>query len=113
MASVKEYVSPDSVLRLIVHTDDSGDVAIGFANTPWHTHASILATLSELPEDEAVHEYVHRVVSGEAVIRMLSVNGKLSDLWVSDDPAADAKHAIEGESIEMRYWNGESWKDPL
>jgi hypothetical protein len=44
---------------------------------------------------------------------LLGVNGKLRDLWVSDDPAADAKYPIAGESIEMRYWNGESWKNPL
>src|SRR5262245_3808737 len=107
MAGVKEYVSSDNVLRLIVQTDDSGDVAIGFADATSHAHARILAALSGLPADEAVQQYVQRVVSGEAVISILRVDGMVSDIWVSDDPAADAKYPMEGESIEMRYWHGE------
>ena len=113
MTDTQEFVSPDGDLRLIVQTDDDGDVSIGFAYTRWHTHASILAELTGLSEDEAVRRYVGRVVNSEAVIALLSVGGKLSDMWVCDDPDADAKYPIEGESIQLRYWNGESWEAPL
>ncbi len=111
----EEYVSPDGRLRFRVVTGENGDVMLGFAGFPWHTHADILAALSGLPEAEAVRRFVADLVGGESVIVQWSVHGDLRDVWVSDDPVKDAAYASTayaepGESVVLRYWDGRAWR---
>jgi len=42
MNSPEEHVSPDRLLRLLVVRED-GDITIGFAGYPWHTHGDVVA----------------------------------------------------------------------
>jgi hypothetical protein len=112
MASVAEYESPDGRLRLLVQTGDDGDdgdATIGFAGRPWHTHGTILAATSGLPEDEALRQFLRRLCDGSLAIVVFKVAGDVRDVWVSDDPAADAHYAAEGESVELRRWDGGRW----
>ena len=111
---MEEYVSPDRLLRFLVVTCDDGDVTLGFAGFPWHTHADILAATSGRPEAEAVRRFVADLVSGASVIVLWSVGGELRDVWVSDDPAKDTGYASTayaepGESVVLRYWDGRVW----
>jgi hypothetical protein len=111
---VEEHVSPDGRLRLRVVTGADGDVTLGFDGFPWHTHADILAATAGLPEAEAVRRFVADLTGGAAVIVLWSVGGELRDVWVSDNPAADAGYASTtyaepGESVALRYWDGREW----
>jgi hypothetical protein len=38
-----DRVSPDGALRFLVRSPD-GDITLGFAGYPWHTHGDVLAT---------------------------------------------------------------------
>ena len=111
---MEEYVSPDGLLRFRVVTGDDGDVTLGFDRFPWHTHADILAVTSGLPEADAVRRVVADLIGGVSAVVLWSVEGELRDVWVSDDPAADAgyantAYAEPGESVALRYWDGRTW----
>lgn len=111
MSIVEEHVSPDGRLRFKVVTEASGDLSLGFDRFPWHTHADILASLSGLPESEAVRQFVDDLINDRAVIALWGVPGEVRDVWVSDEPARDAAYPLEGETIELRYWSGRPWVD--
>jgi hypothetical protein len=109
MATVEEHVSPDSRFRFCVVSDSSGDLTLGFVGFPWHTHADVLASLSGLPESEAVRQYVDDLLGDRAVMAVWGVPGEVRDVWLSDDPTSDLAYPIDGEVIELRYWSGRSW----
>lgn len=110
-----EHVSPDGHLRLRVCTYLDGDIVVGFDGFSWHTHADLLAAAYGLSERDAVSRFVNDVLNGERVLVMWSVDGRLKDVWVSDDPAKDARYADSayadpGESVMLRYWDGSEWE---
>src|SRR2546422_946428 len=112
-AAVEEQISPDGRLRFLVADGEDGDVSLGFAGFPWHTHGDILAALTGLPESEAVRRYVEDLIGGVSVVALWSVAGGLRDVWVSDNPERDADYPEAGESIELRYWDGREWSPRL
>jgi hypothetical protein len=112
MASAREYVSPDGALRFRVVTDHDGDIALGFEGFPWHTHADLLAAWTGLSEPEAVEQFLDDLLSSRAVIVLSRVGGAVRDVWVTDDPTSESGYLAEGESLELRYWDGSRWPGP-
>lgn len=107
--STREYISPDASLRFIIVTADDGDVSLGFDGFAWHTHGDILASLNGSSESEAVDRFVDDLVSNRTVIAVSRIGGELRDVWVADDPTSEFRYLSEGESIELRYWDGKKW----
>jgi hypothetical protein len=109
MANTREYVSPSGGLRFLVVTGDDGDIALGFDGFPWHTHADMLAAASDLTEAIAVEQFLQELLGSRAVIAVLRVGGKIKDVWVTDDPGSESCDLSEGESVELRLWDGRKW----
>ena len=105
MGTVGEHVSPDGLLRFLV-LDAEGDLTLGFDGYPWHTHGDILASLSGLPEPEAVRRFLDDLFGDKSTIALWGVPGELRDVWVSEEPTRDAAYPLDGETIELRYWSG-------
>lgn len=109
---VGEYISPDGQLRLLVICPD-GDWTLGFDGFPWHTHGSILASLSGKDEETAIDEFVADLTSGKSVIAMKRIGGSVADVWVadaSDDLSSSQKYGPEDETMEFRLWDGKMVK---
>jgi hypothetical protein len=103
--TTEKYVSPGGALTfLVVHEDD--DVSLGFDGTPWHTHADILAAVSCLPQEDAVSQFVASLLENKRAIAIATLNGRVRDVWVADDPAKDDIHKPEDEVIRFRRWDG-------
>ena len=109
MATQREYVSPDQVLRLLVVVGDDGDISVGFDGCDWHTHGDLLAALTRVSEPEAVERFVQDVLGNHAVIAVSRMEGEVRDIWVSADPASELQYLARGESLELRYWDGRGW----
>jgi hypothetical protein len=65
-----------------------------------------LAALAGLPIEQAVAEYVDALTSNKAVIAISRVEGRLADIWITDDPGAPDPYKPENETITFRYWDG-------
>ncbi len=102
----EEHRSADGALIFAVDALEGGDVAIGFRNFPWHTHADILSSMRSTPEAAAVRSFVDELLNDEAVIALRYIDNVLSDVWVSDDPRGDLRYCQSNERIEFRYWSG-------
>ena len=106
MEILEEHYSPDGFLRLLVTRDDDGDITVGFEGYPWHTHGDILASLSGLPEQEAVREFVDQITGDEEVIVLSRVNGEVRGVWPTDDPNGEVESKLPEEMLEFRRWSG-------
>lgn len=109
MVSGRAYESPDGILRFVVTTEYDGDVALGFDGFAWHTHADLLAALAGTTTYEAVNQFVQDLLGNRSVIAILRVGGEIKDVWISDAPNSESGYLSEGESIELRHWNGQRW----
>jgi len=109
MVTTREYVSPDGSLRLLVVSEDEGEVTLGFAGFSWHIHADILATVTGGSEAGAGERFVQDLLGNQAVIAVSRIRGEVQDVWVSDRPASESRYLSEGESVELRYWDGRKW----
>ena len=107
---VSRHVSPDGLLTFVVATDEAGDVTLGFEGYPWHTHADILAALSGTAPEVAVKRFVAALLGNKAVIAVVTVAGRIGDVWVSDDPPEADTHKLPDEVIELRLWDGTLWQ---
>ena len=106
MAIVLRHVSTDGLLRLVVHAED-GDWAVGFEGYSWHTHGDLLALEYGGTPVAAVRAFAEDVVSSRRIIVVSRVDGRVADVWVTDDPSRDeTKYALPGETIEKRFWDG-------
>ena len=103
---IEQHCSPDGLLTLQVGREDDGDVCIGFGGYSWHTHDTILASLSGLGEDQAVRQFVDDLLAGRAIIAVARVCGEIRDVWIADEPTPD-KYKPHDETIEFRYWDGQ------
>jgi hypothetical protein len=106
MNIVEDHSSPDRILRLIVMREDDGEVVIGFEGYAWHTHGDILASISGLPEDEAVRRFVDDIIRDHQIIAVSRVNGQVRDVWPTDDPQSEFEHKPPEEALEFRRWSG-------
>jgi hypothetical protein len=105
MNIVEEHETPDGLFRFIVVRTDDGDICLGFDGFPSHTHGEILASLSGLPIDAAVRGYIDGLLSGRSFIGIARLDGKIRDVWVTDDPHPD-EYKPDNETMEFRYWDG-------
>jgi hypothetical protein len=101
----EKYVSPDGTLTFLV-VRERGDISLGFEGYPWHTHGDILAALSGLPIEQAVAQYVDAVTSSESVVAIATVDGRVRDISIADDPMRPDPYKPENETIAFRYWDG-------
>lgn len=107
----KRYVSPDGALTFLVIRKD-GEVSLGFDGVPSHTHGDIEAELSGLPEEEAVAQYVARLVSNKSLIAIATVDGKIRDIWVSTIPPEPDEYKPANEIVTYRFWDSTLYKAP-
>jgi hypothetical protein len=84
---IRDYVSPDGTLCFLVRAPE-GDLTMGFDGCPSHTHGDILAVLGETGEtpEEATKRYVNDLISSKLIIAVATVQGKIRDIWITDDP---------------------------
>jgi hypothetical protein len=102
---IEQHCTPDGLLRFIVVRNDDGDISLGFEGFASHTHADILASLSGLPQDAAVRQYVDDLLGGRSVIGVARIGERIREAWVADAPHED-QYKPDSETIEFRYWDG-------
>lgn len=115
----RELVSPDGQLRLLVVSPD-GDITVGFADCPSHTHGDILASQYGVSEEPAVEKFVSDIIEGRHVIAVWRVDGRVRDIWVPEHEGltlqqelADlALNCMQGETVEFRRWDGSKVQVP-
>ena len=106
MVEPEEHQSPDGLLTLAVEALPDGDIAIGFRGVSWHTHADILASIAGCPESDAVRSFVDDILSDRTTIAVQTIDGRIHDAWVTDDPVADRKYQQPNEQLTFRLWSG-------
>lgn len=106
MQILERHDSPDGLLKFVIGREEDGDVYLGFQGVGWHTHADILASSSGLSEDVAVRQFVDLLLTDQTVVAVVRIGGQIRDVWISDDPAKDAKYKQSDETLEFRYWSG-------
>jgi hypothetical protein len=111
MVNTREHVSPDGLLRFIVVTQDNGDVELGFDGFAWHTHADILSAVARVSEAEAIEQFISDLLCNRLVIALSRVGNVVKDVWVTDNPVSETRYLSDGESVELRYWNGDAWSN--
>jgi hypothetical protein len=101
---IRDYVSPDGTLRFLVRAPD-GDLTMGFNGCPSHTHGDLLAIPPETPE-QATERYVNDLISSKLIIAVATVQGKIQDIWITDDPSGTLLYCPPDETIIFRLWDG-------
>jgi hypothetical protein len=101
------HISPDGNLNFVVVASGDGEISLGFEGFPWHTHADILAALTGLPEEDAIDEFVAKLISNELIVVILRENSIVTDVWIEDPPFKARQFDLsESESVQYRYWDG-------
>lgn len=106
---VERHVSPDGVLELVIERLDNGVILIGFVGYEWHTHPNLLDRDEGATDDAALSAYINRLLNGVAVVGIRRRGGTIVDAWIMDDPAFEADTFLDGETLEMRHWDGRPW----
>ena len=110
--SAKTYTSPDGTLTFTIEVDREGTTILSFGY-PWHTHSDLLVPGHEETEEAAIEGSVGKLLNNQAVIAISRRDGKITDICITWDPAVDLRYARDGEIVELRYWNGSPWRNPL
>lgn len=103
---VERHVSPDGVLTFVVERLDDGVVLLGFEGGEWHTHPNLIDRDDGVTDEAATRAYIDRLLRGVAVVGIRRKGGAIMDAWIMDDPAFEADMFHEGETLEMRHWDG-------
>jgi hypothetical protein len=103
-----KYVSSDGALTFIVQRDEQ-DITLGFEGYPSHTHGDIEAALSGLPVEEAVAQFLNAILTNQAIIAMVAVDGCIRDVWITSDPDKPDPWKPDNETVSFRYWDGTAW----
>jgi hypothetical protein len=101
----ERYISPDGALTFLI-VREFDEISLGFQGCPSHTHGDILAELSGLPLAQAVNQYVEALISNKSVVAIATVDGRVRDIWIADEPGKADPYKPENEIISYRYWNG-------
>jgi hypothetical protein len=65
-----------------------------------------LATEYGLTSEQAVRAFVQKLTGSELTIAVAKVDGKISYIWITDNPARELRHCPPEENIEFRLWDG-------
>jgi hypothetical protein len=101
----QDHLSPDKELRFLVRSP-GGDITMGFDGYPWHTHGEVLLKLPAESSEAAAEHFVNDLVSGKLIIAISQVADKITDIWITDSPSDDLRHAAADELITFRLWDG-------
>ena len=82
---------------------------LGFEGYSWHTHAEILAALSNTTQEAAIERFVDALLGNRVVIAVSIVAGRIAGVWVSDDPTKADRYKPDDEAIAFRFWDGTPW----
>jgi len=69
----------------------------------------MLAETYGLSEKAAVATYVAALLDNELVIAIARKDGEPINVWITDDPTDELQYTPEGETLELRFWNGKQW----
>jgi len=106
MEVLEHHTTPDGLLRLVVTSNDEGDLTIGFEGFEWHTHGDIESYIRQAPLQTAVQLFISELVTNRAVIAISRIGGEIQDVWVTGDVGKELKWKGDDESLEFRYWDG-------
>jgi hypothetical protein len=104
MNELVRHTSTDGKLTLLVHVGADGETAVGFEGGDWHTHPDLLAAMLQVPEKEAVTEFISRLQADDIPIVVSTDGGVTVDPWVSDN--LEATLSMFGSECLLRYWSG-------
>jgi hypothetical protein len=103
---IETHTSPDGVLTLIIDQLDDGDIAVGFTQSQWHTHANLLVGDHGATEEAALRTFVQAILSDRSVIAIRRQGETILRAEVTDDPEWDRQNISKGQTLELRYWSG-------
>jgi len=106
---VERHVSPDGVLTFIVEQLDDGDTLLGFQQSAWHTHPNLLDRNHGTTDEAAARSYIDQLLRSVSVIGIRRKGEAIVEVWIMDDPASEADAFADGETLEMRHWDGRLW----
>jgi hypothetical protein len=107
MEQASRHTTPDGCFTLIFNAADDG--VIGFDGYPWHTHQDLLSGLDTEPEIETVEQLIDALSQRRLVLAVLRTNGEITDVWFTDDPESEAAMPEHGETLELRYGDGQPY----
>jgi hypothetical protein len=106
---VERHVSPDGVLTFVVEHLDDGVILLGFEGGEWHTYPSLLDREDGATDEAATMAYIGRLLRGVAVVGVQRKGGAIVDARIMDHPVFEVEVLAEGETLELRYWDGRPW----
>ncbi len=94
----------DKRIKLQVSTEDN-DACIGFG-MEWHTHSDLLV-FEDSPETEAeaLVRFIEDIFGGKYKIFVVTRNGQLEDVGLTDDPESELEDPVPGRSVEILNWS--------
>src|SRR5688500_15640109 len=101
MRNGSRHVTPDGQFTL-VH-DAADDDVIGFEGYSWHTHRELLDALDTDPEIQTMPQLVEALQQRRLVLAVSRINGRIEDVWFTDDPVSELPNAEQGATLELRY----------
>jgi hypothetical protein len=105
----ERYVSPDGTLTFVVFESD-GEAVFGFEGSTWHSHPRFLVNRQGLADEAALREFIDDLLASRRVIAISSVKGRVTRVWVTDDPRNEVAFEPSGETLAFRYWDGSQWE---
>ena len=106
---VERHISPDGLLDFVIERLDDGVILLGFVGGEWHTHPNLLDRQDGVDDEAATRAYIDRLLQGIAVVGIRRKSGVIVEVWIMDDPAFEADAFAEGETLELRHWDGSPW----
>lgn len=103
MRIVERHSSPDGQISLIVAVGNDGEVAVGFEGGDWHTHADLLSQWLSVSQEDAIAQFIKRLLSDQLPIIMSTDGGQTIDPWVSDN-LPETLDMYGREQCVLRYW---------
>ena len=110
MKEAARFLTPDGKFTLLIEpSTESGGDAIGFEGFPWHTHVDLLSVYEIEPQIETADQFIEELREERLVMVIASVDGRIRDVWVTDNPEDELKYLSPGENLALRYWSGKPY----